>query len=127
MAEHGCGHSAPGDLGGELPRDLRSDFRELLLDTIDRVGPILEAARTGSPDASHAATCAICPVCAVLAALRGERTELSIRLAEHAGGLLAVLRAALEEGDPVAGSPSPAQPPPSRPPGRPVQHIPVVR
>jgi hypothetical protein len=65
-------------------------------------------------------------VCAVLAALRGERTELSIRLAEHASGLLAVLRAALEEGDP-AGSRSPAPPPPTSPSGRTVQHIPVVR
>jgi hypothetical protein len=63
-------------------------------------------------------------VCAVLAALRGERTELSIRLAEHAGGLLAVLRTALEEGDPTAPPPSPSRP---RPAGRPVQHIPVVR
>jgi hypothetical protein len=119
VADQDCGH---GHVGGEL----RSDFRELLLDTIDRVGPILEAARTGTPDASHATTCAVCPVCAVLAALRGERTELSIRLAEHASGLLAVLRAALEEGDP-AGSPSPASQPPTRPSGRPVQHIPVVR
>jgi hypothetical protein len=118
VAEHDCGH---GDVGGEL----RTDFRELLLDTIERVGPILEAARTGPPDASRATTCGVCPVCAVLAALRGERTELSIRLAEHASGLLAVLRAALEEGDP-AGAPAPA-PPPSRPAGRPVQHIPVMR
>jgi hypothetical protein len=119
VADHDCGH---GDVGSEL----RSDFRELLLNIIDRIGPIIEAARTGAPDASYATTCAVCPVCAVLAALRGERTELSIRLAEHAGGLLAVLRAALEEGDP-AGSPAPAQPPPARPSGRPVQHIPVVR
>lgn len=119
MADHHFGHH---DLGGEF----RSDFRELLLDTIDRVGPILEAARTGSPDASYATTCAVCPVCAVLAALRGERTELSIRLAEHASGLLAVLRTALEEGDPT-GSPTASQPSPPRPPGRPVQHIPVVR
>ena len=119
MADHDCGHDG---LGGEI----RSDFRELLFDTIDRVGPILEAARTGPPDASHAATCAVCPVCAVLAALRGERTELSIRLAEHASGLLAVLRAALEEGDPT-GARSSATTPPPRPSGRPVQHIPVTR
>ncbi len=119
MADQDCGHD---HVGG----DLRSDFRELLLDTIDRVGPILEAARTGTPDASYAATCAVCPVCAVLAALRGERTELSIRLAEHASGLLAVLRTALEEGDP-AGSPPSTPPSPPRPSGRPVQHIPVVR
>jgi hypothetical protein len=123
VADQDCGH---GGIGGGGGGELRSDFRELLLDTIDRIGPILEAARTGTPNASHASTCAVCPVCAVLAALRGERTELSIRIAEHAGGLLAVLRAALEEGDPAA-SPSPAPPPPTRSSGRPVQHIPVVR
>jgi hypothetical protein len=119
VADQDCGN---GHVGSEL----RTDFRDLLLDTIDRVGPILEAARTGTPDASHATTCAVCPVCAVLAALRGERTELSIRLAEHASGLLAVLRAALEEGDPT-GPPTSTPPSPPRPSGRPVQHIPVVR
>ncbi|MGI5129320.1 hypothetical protein ACQEVB_21115 [Pseudonocardia sp. CA-107938] len=106
--------------------ELRSDLRELLLDTIDRLDPLLEAARTGAPDATHATTCAVCPVCAVLAALRGERTALSIRLAEHAGGLLAVLRAALEEGDPAAHRP-PRPTPAPRPARRTVQHIPVVR
>ena len=68
----------------------------------------------------------MCPVCAVLAALRGERTELSIRLAEHASGLLAVLRAALEEGNPGPASPQPGPRPGSGTP-RPVQHITVVR
>lgn len=109
-----------GDVGGE--------FRTALLDVIDRLGPLLDAARTGPPDASHATTCAVCPVCALLAALRGERTELSIRLAEHACELLSVLRTALEEGDPRHPATAPAVPDPTptgRP--RPVQRIPVVR
>jgi hypothetical protein len=49
VADHDFGHH---DLGGEF----RSDFRELLLDTIDRVAPILEAARSGPPDATYATT-----------------------------------------------------------------------
>lgn len=118
---NGCGgHTGLGDLGGE--------FRTVLLDAIERVGPLLDAAGTGPPDASTATTCAVCPVCALLAALRGERTELSIRLAEHASGLLAVLRAALEEGGPGpsdSGPPSGPRPGTGRP--RPVQHITVVR
>lgn len=118
--ENGCGGHA--DLGG----DLGGEFRAVLLDAIERVAPFLDAARTGPPDATPATTCAVCPVCALLAALRGERTELSIRLAEHASGLLAVLRAALEE-----GGPGPSGPPPGPRPGsgrpRPVQRITVVR
>lgn len=119
MAEQTCGH-------GPQLGELRDDFREVLLDTIDRITPILDAARSGPPSAAHATTCAVCPVCAVLAALRGERTELTIRLAEHASGLLAVLRAALEEGDPQARADRP-EPEGPRPGGRKVQHIPVVR
>ena len=68
-------------------------------------------------------TCASCPVCAVIAALRGERPELAVRLAEHAAGLVAVLRTALEEGAPA----SPAADVTERPPARRVQRIRVDR
>jgi hypothetical protein len=44
------------------------------------------------------AVCASCPVCAVITVLRGGRSDLAVRLADHAAGVLAVLRAALEEG-----------------------------
>jgi hypothetical protein len=57
-------------------------------------------------------------VCAVLATLRGERPELAARLAEHASGLLTVLRSVLEQEE---------HPTPPRPPGRTVQRIPVSR
>jgi hypothetical protein len=108
----GCGGHA--GLPGEL--------RALVLLALDRIAPLLE--RVGSEPVSGAATCANCPVCAVLAALRGERPELAVRLAEQASGLLAVLRTALEEGDP-GPHPEPAAPPP--PPARPVQRIHVER
>ena len=44
-----------------------------------------------------AETCAACPLCALMAALRGERPELVQRLAEHLGGLVTLLRSALDE------------------------------
>jgi hypothetical protein len=44
-------------------------------------------------------TCASCPLCALMALLRGERSEMAVRVAEQAAGLMAVLRAALAEGN----------------------------
>lgn len=109
----GCG-GHPG-LGGEL--------RALALSALDRLEPVLERVRT-EPVTTAAPTCAVCPVCAVIAALRGERPEPAVRLAEQASGLLAVLRAALEEGGPDA--PGREQPPPPAPTRR-VQHIRIER
>jgi hypothetical protein len=63
-------------------------------------------------------------VCAVLAVLRGERPELAARLAEQAGGLVAVLRAALEEGAGAAPPAADTGPATSRPR---VQRITVAR
>lgn len=101
---------------------LPDELRAVLLGALDRAEPALDRIRSGST-ASAATTCAVCPVCAVLAALRGEHTELAVRLAEQAAGLLAVLRAALQEGDPAP----PAAAPAATGTGRVVQHIPVVR
>lgn len=103
--------------GAEIGAELRAGFRAALLGAADRLDPLLEQARSGPPEPT---TCPGCVVCALAAVLRGERTELSIRLAEHATGALAVLRSALAE-----DRPPPAEPP--RPAGPRVQRIPVDR
>lgn len=45
--------------------------------------------------------CTWCPLCAVVGLVRGDRPELAARLAEHATGLLAVLRDAAAQPDPA--------------------------
>jgi hypothetical protein len=108
---------------------LGAEVRGIAVAVLDRLEPALERVRAGEPGdpADGAATCGICPVCAVLAVLRRDNPELAARVAEQAAAALAVLRAALEEGDPVAGQD--AAPPPAAPPGptRRVQRIPVER
>ncbi len=104
-AGSGCGSHA--GLGAEL--------RAVAVLALDRLGPLLDRARAEDPAGSEEPgrgpqspeVCAVCPVCAVVALLRGERPELGIRLAEHAAGLLAVLQAALHEGDPAAARATP--------------------
>ncbi len=103
-ADQGC---------GGLPADLRA----VVLLALERITPLLE--RLSTEPATGAASCVNCPVCAVLAALRGERPELAVRLAEHASGLVTVLRAVVEEG-PTAPTEAPR-------PTRTVQHIHVER
>jgi hypothetical protein len=104
-----------------------AELRALALVALDRLEPALQRMRAEQPTAAAPATCAGCPVCALLAVLRGERPELAVTLAEHLGGLLAVLRAALEEGDPAADA-SPADPTaPTAGTGRRVHRIPVER
>jgi hypothetical protein len=85
-----CAHSE------SLTRELRA----LATAAFERVGPLLDVARSAEGTPS---SCASCPVCALLALLRGERPELAVRLAEHAAGLLTVLRTLVEElPDPAA-------------------------
>jgi hypothetical protein len=91
---------------------------------LDRLEPALDRVRAGEA-AGADGTCGICPVCAVLGAIRRERPELAERVAEQAASMLAVLRTALEEGDPAAEAP--AAPAPQPEPTRKVQHIPVER
>jgi hypothetical protein len=102
------------------------ELRALVLTALDRIGPVLDRIRDeqSAPGRPSDGTCAVCPVCAVIAALRGERPELATRLAEQAAGLLAVLRAALEEGAPAPADAPAESAPPS---GRRVQHIKVDR
>jgi hypothetical protein len=115
---------------------LGAEVRGIAVAVLDRLEPALERVRAGEPDTPTDApaddepvTCGICPVCAVLAALRREHPELAARVAEQAAAVLAVLRAALEEGDPAAaatgGAQPAAEPPPE--PARRVQRIPVER
>ncbi|MGD9528769.1 MAG: hypothetical protein AB7V44_18455 [Pseudonocardia sp.] len=127
---------------------LPAEFRALLDGALDRIEPVIERIQgqqrsapapgaDGAVPAGAAAACGVCPVCAVVAVLRGERSELAAKAADHAAGLLAVLRAALDEGlgaAPSAGTPAPTgsadthrRPPSDRPPGRPVQRITVRR
>jgi hypothetical protein len=106
---------------------LSDELRALALAAIDRIGPVLDRMRAepAPPEGVRPApTCGVCPVCAVISALRGERPELAARLAEQAAGLLAVLRAALEEGTPAPAEPAGETAPP---PARRVQHIRVDR
>ncbi|HXV94091.1 MAG TPA: hypothetical protein VD813_12375 [Pseudonocardia sp.] len=104
------------------------ELRALAVALLDRVEPLLERARTGppaaGPGAGEDAPCTACPVCALVAVLRGEHPELAARLAEQAAGLVAVLRAALDEGAGVPPPPDP-DPQPEAAPARPVQHIAV--
>jgi hypothetical protein len=95
--------------------------------TIDR--PSTDRPAAEQPTADHTpATCGWCPLCAGIAVLRGERPELAIRAAEHAAGLLSVLRSALSEPTrPAPGDEPEAPPPPPEPARERVQHITVRR
>jgi hypothetical protein len=103
---------------------LSAELRAFALSALGKVEPLLDRLRV-EPSGRTPETCANCPVCALLAALRGDQPELAGRLATHAAGLLAVLRAALEEGAP-ASSGGPPDPEPAEPERR-VQHIPIDR
>lgn len=76
------------------------ELRRLALGLLDRVEPGVRTLLTGLREradgaAEHPPTCTWCPLCATVGLLRGERPELAAALAEHAEGLVTVLRAAL--------------------------------
>jgi hypothetical protein len=123
--------SADGAAGCGGHAGLAGEARALAVTVLDRLAPVLERVRTEPATAvAGEQPCAVCPVCAVIAALRGERPELAVRLAEQAAGLVSVLRAALDEGNPApapASGPPAAEPPPAAPSQRVVQRIPVAR
>jgi hypothetical protein len=103
---------------------------KLLLGVLaERAEPWLNRLATAQEGAEHTpATCGWCPLCAGMAVLRGERPELAVRAAEHASGLLAVLRASLAErpaATPSAAEPEPAEEP--RPEPERVQKIAIRR
>jgi hypothetical protein len=97
------------------------ELRVLVLTALERIDPLLDRMRS-EPAGDAPEGCASCPVCAVLAALRGERPELAVRLAEHAAGLVAVLRAALED-----GTAAPAAAATAATTGRPARHVQRIR
>jgi hypothetical protein len=76
------------------------------------------------------AVCGWCPVCAAISMLRGDRPELTMRLAEQLAGFVTLLRQALAEqqGNPPPAS-APADPEPESEPARQakVQRIDVQR
>jgi hypothetical protein len=92
----------------------------LLRELAGLVEKIVTVLESGEPAPS---SCTNCPVCALLALLRGERPELAVTFADRAAGVLAALRALVEElPDP------PAQEGEHDRAGRPrVQRIPVAR
>ncbi|HEY4459834.1 MAG TPA: hypothetical protein VGN81_36325 [Pseudonocardiaceae bacterium] len=80
--------------GARIAEELKLLFGVLA----ERAEPWLNRLATAPDGAEHTpATCGWCPVCAGMAVFRGERPELAVRAAEHASGLLAVLRASLAE------------------------------
>jgi hypothetical protein len=88
--------AACDDHRSALPEELRCYVNGAL----DLLEPLIEQVRTAEPaeGAPQPEACAHCPVCAVITVLRGGRSDLAVRLAEQATGLIAVLRAALAEG-----------------------------
>lgn len=101
---------------------LAEEFRLLLDALAERAQPMLNRLATAPEDEHTPATCGWCPLCAGIAVLRGERPELAVRAAEHAAGLLSVLRTALAEREPARPEREPEPPARDR-----VQHITVQR
>ena len=107
-----------------------ADLRGAALHLLERARAVVEPLGepgAGTPEPGSPGACRACPVCALLAVLRGEHSELAGQLAEHAGGLLAVLRAVLEADGARPGGPGAAGPTGARAPGRRVQRIAVHR
>lgn len=132
-AEAGTDAGADGGAGAGPGCDghpgFGAELRALALSVLERLEPAVHRLRDERPPTPSAPACAGCPVCAVLALLRGERPELALRMGEQLSELLAVLRTALQEGDPAsARSDSPPSPEPAPPrSGRRVQRIPIER
>jgi hypothetical protein len=110
------------DNTGKLAEELR-----LLIDTAaERMQPWLQRVSEAGDGSHTPETCGWCPLCNGVALLRGDRSELAAKAAEHAAGLVAVLRAALREpGAPPAPASAADEAAPES--GQRVQHIKVVR
>ncbi len=95
---------SPGCAGHD---GLADELREYATGALDLLEPWLAQLRDrpADPATPEPASCAVCPLCAIIAVLRGGRSELAVKAVEQLGGLLAVLRAALEEGA-RAGAPA---------------------
>ncbi|MBV8931380.1 MAG: hypothetical protein JOZ47_19110 [Kutzneria sp.] len=98
-------------LGQDSSRTVTEELRLLLEAVAERAEPWLQRLGTGKDGTEHVeGSCDWCPVCAVAAVLRGERSELAAKAAEHAAGLLAVLRMAMRQPPdaPPADTPAPS-------------------
>ncbi len=130
----GCGDvTEPG--GTEADRAARErmarEARATAGALLDWVGTRVDGAATARADGTSErprqspGPCTWCPVCALVAAVRGEQPELTAALAEHASGLLVVLRLLMQAhatgeqaghdhaGHEHAGHAHPAPPPPA--------------
>src|SRR5215204_4316383 len=120
--------------------DLGPELRALAQSILDRIDPAVRAAAAAAVGADGPGKCqqVWCPVCALAALVAGEQHPLLTVIAEHSVGLLAVIRAIIEDtadtGGPTPPEP-PEAPPPSGPPGGDepppagpgrYQHIPVT-
>ncbi|NKE61715.1 hypothetical protein FXN61_35135 [Lentzea sp. PSKA42] len=111
------------DNTGKLAEELR-----LLIDTAaERMQPWLERVAEAGDGSHTPETCGWCPLCNGVALLRGDRSELAAKAAEHAAGLIAVLRAALREPGTPPTPPSSGGVEEPADAGQRVQHIKVVR
>ena len=113
---------------------LAEELRAHAAGVLNLLEPWLKQIREAPPpEGGTPVTCASCPLCALMALLRGERSEMAVRVAEQAAGLVAVLRAALAEGNgpgPSTGEPADAHDshaPALADDGRDVQRIPISR
>lgn len=76
---------------------MAEELRSLLDALASRAEPLLHKVGSTADPQHTPTTCNWCPVCASMALMRGQRPELAVRAAEHAAGLLAVFRAAMQE------------------------------
>lgn len=108
--------------------DLAAELRALADVLIDRVDPWL--ASLAAPE-EGSSSCSWCPLCALVAALRGERPELTRRLAEQGSGLLNAVRLLVAEHGSPRHDHHPERPRPGQPPAgsgaSPVVELIVVR
>jgi len=90
--------SSGGHCGGHDA--LAEELRAYATGALDLLEPWINQVREAAPQPGGTpVTCASCPLCALMALLRGERSEMAVRIADQAAGLLTVLRAALAEGN----------------------------
>lgn len=92
------GQPNAGRCGGH--EALAEELRAYAAGALNLLEPWINQVREASPPTGGTpVTCESCPLCALMALLRGERSEMAVRVAEQAAGLIAVLRAALAEGN----------------------------
>ncbi|PVZ08949.1 hypothetical protein [Actinomycetospora cinnamomea] len=90
----GGSSDAAGDAGRAAQERLTEEARATASALLDWLGTRVDRApgAPGPRPAQSAGPCTWCPLCALVAALRGEQPELTARLAEHASGVMALLR-----------------------------------